>query len=186
MRESHEVCWRRLDVPGHDGARLQRTAAGWRVAGTSVCAPGGMPSVLAYSIDCDERWRTRTATVRGFIGSRDVVRDVFVNDTGRWYVNGVECPAVEGAADLDLEFSPATNLLPVRRLELAIGDQAAVHAAWLRFPTLTMEPLAQRYHRMEQRRYRYESARSHFACDLTVDVAGFVTDYGDIWTVESG
>lgn len=145
-----------------------------------------MPSVLAYSIDCDERWRTRTATVRGFIGSRDVVRDVFVNDTGRWYVNGVECPSVEGAADLDLEFSPATNLLPVRRLELAIGDQAAVRAAWLRFPTLTMEPLAQRYHRMEQRRYRYESARSHFACDLTVDVAGFVADYGDIWTVESG
>ena len=186
MRDSHAVCWRRLDVPGHDGARLQRTAAGWRISGTAICTTGGEATVLTYGIECDERWRTRTGMVRGFIGPREVVRDLFVDDAGRWYMNGVECPAVAGAVDLDLEFSPATKLLPVRRLQLDVGDEAAVRAAWLRFPVLTIEPLEQRYRRLDQCRYRYESARGAFSCDITVDSEGFVDTHGDLWTVERG
>jgi hypothetical protein len=101
-------------------------------------------------------------------------------------MNGVACPAVAGAVDLDLEFSPATKLLPMRRLQLEVGDEAAVRAAWLRFPVLAIEPLEQRYRRLDQCRYRYESARGASSCDITVDAEGFVATHGDLWTVERG
>ena len=47
---------------------------------------------------------------------------------------GADSRAVDGCRDIDLNFSPSTNVLPIRRLSLDVGDQAAVRAAWLRFP----------------------------------------------------
>src|SRR5438093_248859 len=86
--------------------------------------------------------------------------------TGRWTPNGTECPAVAGCVDLDLNFSPSTNLLPIRRLDLPIGGRAAVRAAWLRFPGFTLEPLEQVYHRIDEGTYRYESAGGSFIAEL--------------------
>jgi hypothetical protein len=45
----------------------------------------------------------------------------------------MECGAGEGCLDIDLGFSPSTNLLPIRRLTLAVGEAATVRAAWLPF-----------------------------------------------------
>jgi hypothetical protein len=40
--------------------------------------------------------------------------------------NGAAVSAVEGCIDIDLKYSPSTNLLPIRRLNLAIGESAEV------------------------------------------------------------
>lgn len=90
-----------------------------------------------------------------------------------------------GCIDLDLNFSPSTNLLPIRRLGLAVGQEAAARAAWLRFPSFTLEPLDQRYRRIDAATYRYESAGG-FAADLAVDAAGVVTRYPGFCEVEVG
>jgi hypothetical protein len=83
--------------------------------------------------------------------------------------------------DLDLNFSPSTNLLPIRRLRLDVGQEAAVRAAWLRFPGFTLEPLEQRYRRTADDAYRYESAGGAFVRDLTVNDEGFVVRYPGLW-----
>jgi hypothetical protein len=84
---------------------------------------------------------------------------------------------VAGCLDLDLNFSPSTNLLPIRRLELAIGLKAKVQASWLRFPSFTVEPLVQPYRRIHAATYRYESAGGRFVTELQVNTGGFVTSY---------
>lgn len=43
-------------------------------------------------------------------------------------LNGVDCPAVAGCTDIDLGFSPSTNLLPIRRLSLEVGDTGQSHS----------------------------------------------------------
>ena len=73
---------------------------------------------------------------------------------------------------------------PIRRLDLAVGDKAEVKAAWLRFPSFQLEPLAQQYHRLDETTYRYESAGGAFVADLKVNRSGFVLDYPDIWQSE--
>jgi hypothetical protein len=60
-----------------------------------------------------------------------------------------------------------------------------VQAAWLRFPGFTLEPLAQRYRRIDATTYRYESAGGRFVAELRANAAGFVTRYGDYWEAES-
>lgn len=89
--------------------------------------------------------------------------------------------------DIDLNFSPSTNLLPVRRLELAIGSARAVRAAWLRFPSFTLkEPLEQTDTRLDERLYRYESAGGSFVALVTVDDFGLAMNDADRWSRETG
>jgi hypothetical protein len=90
-------------------------------------------------------------------------------------------PMVQGCIDVDLGFSPSTNLLPIRRLKLAMGARANVRAAWVRFPELTLEVLEQTYTRMAELTYLYESAGGEFKRELTVNSDGFVVDYPGLW-----
>jgi hypothetical protein len=111
--------------------------------------------------------------------------EVSVDSEGRWWVNGVETPGVAGCVDLDLNFSPSTNLLPIRRLNLDVGQEAEVRAAWLRFPSFALVPLEQRYRRVSESEYRYESAGGSFTAALHVNEAGFITSYANLWELES-
>jgi hypothetical protein len=181
------ILWRRLDRPGHEFAHLELREGSWRLEGTAVFAhEEDQACRLDYAIRCDARWRTRATQVSGWIGERRVAIEVTVDEAHTWRLNGRECPAVAGAIDIDLNFSPSTNLLPIRRLDLAVGQAAEVRAAWLRFPNLTLEPLAQSYRRTAAGTYRYESAGGRFVADLDVDAAGFVTRYAEIWQRETG
>jgi hypothetical protein len=135
------------------------------------------PCRLEYLIECDSEWRTSSCRVSGWLGNRAVKIDISVDPTGCWRFNGAERPEVKGSIDVDLNFSPSTNLLPIRRLGLKLGAEAEVQAAWLRFPTFELERLDQRYRRIDTGTYRYESAGGAFATELEVNSAGFVTSY---------
>ena len=54
-------------------------------------------------------------------------------------------------------------------------------AVWVRFPDLSVEALPQRYTRLDQRRYRYESDNGAFTTEIDVDDVGLVVRYGDMW-----
>ena len=64
---------------------------------------------------------------------------------------------------------------------MAVGEQAQVKAAWLRFPSFTLERLDQVYRRIDAQTYRYESAGGAFVTEIRVNPAGFVTSYPDFW-----
>ena len=180
----HSILWGRLDEPGHESARLIRWGSGWRLTGTAVFAHGSRPCRLEYQVDCDAGWQTLSGKVEGWVGEIIVGMEISVDRQRRWRMNGVECPAVVGCTDLDLNFSPSTNLLPIRRLGLTAGQGAEVRAAWLRFPGFTLEPLEQYYARIDEGLYRYESAGGGFVTELKVSEEGFVTDYPCFWGQE--
>lgn len=141
-----------------------------------MLAHDGEPCRLDYAVRCDVSWRTVSGSVRGFVGERAVEVDVACV-AGRWTLNGADRLETAGCVDLDLNFSPSTNLLPIRRLALPVGGEANVRAAWLRFPGFALEPLEQVYRRTAPGVYRYESAGGRFVADLDVDENGFVRRY---------
>ena len=182
--EPRTILWRRIDLPGHESARLSLGERRWRLEGHAVFAASEGPTALDYAIVCDESWRTLSATVTGWVGSQPIHARIEVAERGRWVLNGIEVPAVSGAVDVDLNFSPSTNLLPIRRLDLAIGQEETVVAAWLRFPGFMLEPLEQTYRRTGESSWRYTSAGGKFVRDLEVDASGMVTRYPGIWEAE--
>lgn len=178
------VLWRRLDQPGHEACRLSFQQSHWHLAGTAVFAHDGRACRLDYLVVCDASWRTLSAKVEGWVGDVEVNIEPVADGDGGWRVNGEECAEVSGCTDLDLNFSPSTNLLPIRRLCLNVGQEAEVRAAWLRFPSFKLEPLAQTYRRRGVESYVYESAGGSFVAELRVNAAGFVTHYPNLWQAE--
>ena len=179
------ILWRRLDRPGHEFARLSSQDSSWLLSGTAVLSHEAKACRLDYLIRCDSAWRTVSCRVTGWLGNEPVEIDIVADATGQWRLNGSECPEVSGCVDVDLNFSPSTNLLPIRRLGLEVGAEAEVLAAWLRFPSFKLERLDQRYRRLGPEAYRYESAGGSFSAELEVNSAGFVTSYANFCVAES-
>lgn len=134
---------------------------------------------------CDARWHTQFGKVAGWVGNQLIDIELAVSSDQRWTLNGKECTEAAGCVDLDLNFSPSTNLLPIRRLNLAVGEEMEVRAAWLRFPSFKLEPLSQLYRRIDETSYRYESGGGSFVTELRVNAEGFVTNYPNLWEQEA-
>lgn len=178
------ILWRRLDHPGHESARLFSQNDSWLLQGTAVFIYAKLPCRLDYHVVCDSDWRTRDAVVAGWLGGTSIAIELGVSADQHWQLTGNYFPQIAGCVDLDLNFSPSTNLLPIRRLNLGVGEQMEVRAAWLRFPSFELEPLVQVYRRLDETTYRYESAGGRFVTELLVNSAGFVTKYPDFWEME--
>ncbi|MEW6732734.1 MAG: putative glycolipid-binding domain-containing protein [Acidobacteriota bacterium] len=178
------ILWRRLDQPGHEYSRLYFLDSCWHLNGAAVFAYDQQPCWLDYLVVCDSQWQTISGKVNGWVANRRIEIELYVDSSHHWQLNGRECREVAGCIDLDLNFSPSTNLLPIRRLSLARQQEAEVKAAWLRFPSFTLEPLSQVYQRIDESTYRYISAGGSFIAELRINRTGFVTHYADLWQVE--
>ncbi|MFI5272236.1 MAG: putative glycolipid-binding domain-containing protein [Ktedonobacterales bacterium] len=177
--QDRSVVWRPVSGRGSDQCSLWRDARGWRLEGIVVTDAGGTPAQVRYAVECAPDWSTWVATCELRTASALRYLELRVRN-GRWYLGGREVEALRGCVDVDFGFTPATNTLPVRRLRLAPGASAEVVAAWVRFPELSVQPLTQRYTRLDTDHYRYESD-SGFTADLTVDDVGLVVDYPGGW-----
>lgn len=180
------ILWRRLDKPGHESCSLVLQHSCWHLIGTAVFAHNQQPCRLDYLVVCNSEWETLSGRVTGWVGNETVEIELTVDSARHWHLNGTERPGVTGCIEVDLNFSPSTNLLPIRRLGLAIGQEAGVRVAWLRFPSFTLEPLEQLYRRIDVGTYRYESAGGSFVTELQVNAAGLVTLYPNFFQVEAG
>jgi hypothetical protein len=175
------VVWRRLDAIGLERFEMLADTTGWTLRGTILLTYDSAPFEARYVVSCDPAWVTRSVAVdlRGPEGGRAIR---LTSDGGRWHNGSTEYESVRGCVDVDLGWTPSTNALPIRRLDLADGQSETVAAAWVRFPELTLERLPQEYRRLAHRRYRYSSAGGQFVAELEVDDDGLVTTYGQIWS----
>lgn len=183
VAEPAAVVWRRLDLPGHDSALLRAVGEEWRIDGVAVFSHEARPCCLRYSVHADDRWRTTSARVTGWLGRRQIDLHLLADAERRWSLNGTPVPEVTGCLDVDLAFTPATNLLPIRRLDLPIGASQPAAAAWLTFPELSLRRLDQTYGRRGELEYAYESQGGSFRTTLQVSPEGFVTDYPGLWAI---
>lgn len=179
------ILWKRLDVPGHDEAQLNSSADGAVLSGSANFISNGQDCRFDYRVECGRDWQTSGCTISGFVGADVVSMTIERDKSGRWSVDRIDRPDLARCEDIDLSFTPATNLLPIRRLDLAVAETAEVRAAWFRFPELDVQVLDQVYTRLDADRFLYQSADGTFERTLTVDHSGFVTEYPGLWIAES-
>jgi len=178
MSKRRWILWQGLIAPSMERFVATRTETGFQLSGLILQAHQDAPFVVRYSIDVDEAWRTHAMQVE--IENDGQHRTRLVADgAGHWSRDGKQLPALDDCLDVDLEWSPSTNTLPIRRLGLALGETKVVAAAWVRFPSLDVQRLDQSYERIDERRYRYRSGR--FTADLAIDEGGIVLQYGVNW-----
>jgi uncharacterized protein len=181
------------------GGELPATGAGQPV-------PAG-PPVRAYRLDY--YLETGPAGGEPYVTGRIIVRargdgwrrslDLQRSPSGAWTCEtesegslaapppGGDLAALGGALDCDLELSPLTNTMPVRRHRLhERGGPVDIVTAWISVPDLTVRPDPQRYTFVRAsgttRVVRFESLDpdTDFTADIVFDETGMVLRYPSI------
>jgi hypothetical protein len=165
-----DLAWRGLEVESLERLHIEEGSS-IRIQSIIDSARGR----FSYEIVCERDWTFRTLHLEAATGERAL--DLESDGAGQWTVDGERRSDLEECIDIDLSGSPFTNSLPIRRLDLAIDDEADLVMAHVDFEELTVLPDDQRYTRLDEDLYRYESLDSDFVRELTVDAAGFVVEY---------
>jgi uncharacterized protein len=182
----HSILWKNIAQKGHEFCQLYSTGSGYSLEGSAVFVHDEQPCQLNYRITTDVNWQTLSVSIEGWVGKKRINLQIRADHHHHWWVNEAEVPAVSNCIDIDLHFSPSTKLLPIRRLGLRVGEKAMISAAWLKFPSFSLEPLPQQYERIDTDSYRYSSNNGQFIAELRTDAFGFVSDYPGIWVAERG
>jgi len=174
------VVWRGLFWTGIEFCVIESKAGGWLLQGTVIAMFQKKPMRVEYRILCNSNWQTRRVSVQQWLGTHKRKLVLRVDSQQRWWRGSHQLAMLRGCVDVDLQFSPVTNTLPIRRLGLKVGQSADVSAAWVRLPHLKVSLLRQRYNRTSATRYHYQSATG-FSTELLVDGFGLVKTYPKIW-----
>jgi hypothetical protein len=169
--------WRDATGAGLEHCRIRRRGGAVEIRSV-VIAPEGFAA--HYRICCDAGWRAREAEIE-LVGTGEwlVLR---CDGAGRWTGEDAPLPQLDGAHDIDISMTPFTNTLPIRRLGLGVGAAAEIDVAYIDMPSLALSRRPQRYTRLAERLWRFETLDMDFAAEIAVDGQGLVTDYpGLFW-----
>jgi len=158
------ACWQHLEArSGFEVAYFRRAEDGWAVEGTTAALEEGRTWVVTYSIRLDAGWVTQNARImaRTVSGSRETFLQS--DGTGRWLINGILAPHLDGCLDC---------------------AQADAPAAYVRALDLGVDRLEQTYRRIAdqaaRQRYDYAAPAFGFTSRLVYDESGLVLDYPGI------
>jgi hypothetical protein len=156
---------------------------GWRLEGAAVFRHRDGPARLAYRVECDGAWRTVSGRIQGFVGPRDI--DYRVARRGAaWTLNDAPATGLEPLLDLDLSFTPATNLQQLRRVAIGEGEAVQLPVAWLDVDAGTLTRLPQIYERRGAAALWYRAPSVGYEGMLGLAPNGFIGRYPGLWEAE--
>ncbi len=176
------LLWKKGDNTSIEYFALHRRRDFFVLEGTFVLLLQQLPAKVTYRIVCDSSWRTKQVYVCHDSSGRISRLRLEVDGKQTWREGDTVIPFATGLFDVDFEISPATNTLPIRRMQLRVGESQESTAIWVRFPLLNPGPLQQRYTRLSSNCYAYEAPTLGFKAQLEVDDSGLIVSYGDLWT----
>ena len=183
------VLWHCLPLASSEYASLRQDSDEVHLHGVVVLPRDTLPCRIEYHVVVDRRWFPVSAAVTVTTPLHVHELRLAADASLRWRLNDESAPVLEGCSDIDLGWTPATNTIPIRRLDLNVGESNTITAGWIRFPELDVVKSEQTYERLAADRWRYRSGEYDF--ELVTDAAsGLVMAYGeDLWkavaTVES-
>ncbi len=175
-----DIYWNPWDEPGSEHLCLLLGDDGVQADGLILRRKEGRDLRAHYRLETGPDWSVRRLHF-AILGTELALR-VESDGAGTWMVNRAPAPVLNGCLDLDIQLTPFTNTLALRRLELAEGESAELRVAYLPVPELDVRPAKQRYTCLKRRGpegglYRYEGLFRDFRAELPVDQDGVVLDY---------
>lgn len=173
---------------GFESASLRGHGDGHRLVGQTTAIEDGVSWSVGYRIDVDSRWRTVCAHVTEVVGARENHCVIESDRAGRWTVDGVHAPHVNGCIDIDLESSALTNTIFLHRVQPSSGKLYDAPTAYLRCAPMRLERLDQTYRRAGDRTHTdevsFEYKSPAFGTDIVLrfDQYGLVNDYPGLAT----
>jgi len=136
------------------------------------------PLQVSYHMDLDLTWQLLSLEI---INDSQPPLHLLRTESGEWLNNGKEEPSWNDCVYVDLNLTPLTNSLPINHLHLQTGESREIKVLYIDLLQDNLLQHRQRYTKMDDTHYKYESLESDFQCILEVDTHGIVRDYPGIW-----
>jgi uncharacterized protein len=173
------LVWICKDCPSTEYFSLSELNEEYTLRGT-VIVNEPAPTLINYEITCDKHWSTKRMHITQEQNGKTNSLTLKTGDQHLWFKDESSLSSMTGLLDVDLEFSPATNTLPIQRLSLKVSESKTVDAVWVRLEGLGLTRIQQKYSRLTNDCYLYEN-QFGFKATLQVDALGLVIRYGDLW-----
>ena len=138
------------------------------------------PLHVCYKIETNTQWNISSVHIKVLEHAEKELQ--FTKSDNRWHDKQGTIHAIfDACTDIDISLTPFTNTLPINRLRLPVGGSAEIAVLYFDLPAMDVKPVKQRYTRLAEDRYKYESLSSGFTAELLVDEGGLVINYPQIW-----
>src|ERR1700736_3453009 len=121
MGKRRWILWQGLIAPSMERFIVGASDSGFALSGLILQAHDEAPYVVRYLVRVNESWRTLSLEVDLEDGGRRHL-SLDADGQGHWVRDGQSLAELAGCLDADLEWSPSTNTLPIRRLGLEVGE----------------------------------------------------------------
>lgn len=157
----------------------------WFISSTVLIASNEkMAYKIDYTLEITKKWRIINSIINiDNLGKKKLIK-IELNKKNNWVINGEKKINFNLCTDLDLGFSPLTNAIPIKRLNLRESESNNITALWVQYPSFEIKTLDQNYTNLGNNFYLYESDTS-FKSKLRVTPHNFVMDYPTYWELVS-
>src|SRR6185295_5729773 len=137
-----EVLWEQLIDKGLEHLILQHGAQ-IEAEGLIVGVLSGAAYRVQYRIVCDVKWNTQSLRVKDLLNHKEFTitrrADEWLDEQNR----AIE--PLRGCSDVDIQVTPFTNTLPIKRLSLKPGESKEIAVVYVSVPGLVLSKFEQRY-----------------------------------------
>jgi len=176
-----DIVWQRLDRPGLEHVALEVRPDFVRAKSFVLLQLDAGLVRLRYTIETDGAWRTTRAQATLEIGATQRKLDLRRDTQGNWSVNGAPRPDLEGCLEIDLEATPLTNTLALKRLGLEPNRPKPMRTAYITIPSLQVRVDEQEYTQLSPTKFRYRGLSTGFESEVENDADQLVVDYPPGW-----
>ncbi len=156
---------------------VSSSAAGAEIRSTIVGQYGEKLYHVDYVIRTNAHWETVFFDIHSRHSDHEQHLRFESDGRGNWTHQGKKMNEFAGCIDIDLPLTPFTNTLPIRRLQLAIGETAQIQVLYIDLLENKLSAVRQQYTRLSATEYHYENVPNDFEADIVVDKHGLVVNY---------
>lgn len=171
-----DIFWAPVGDLGLEHCRLTMGASRQLAEGSILRVLDDTAYRIGYKVIADGTWTFRRLEISVTDGRSLTLES---NEDGAWRSNGENAPELAGCIDIDIQVTPFTNSLPIRRIDFEPEVPVPLKVAYIPLPSLEPRVVEQRYTRQDDGRYLYEGLFRDFQAPLQVDEDGVVIDYPD-------
>lgn len=177
------IFWQTKHSSGYEALYFHEEKDGFSADSVVLGSHEGQIFRLHYRIYIDSTWRVSSLHIRDVLHSSGY--KISADGKQKWSRSDVMFDDDErdfaGCTDIDISCTPFTNTLPIRRLNLEVGQSAEIKVLYVDCPQIRFDVSRQKYERLSELQYRFTSLETDFTAIITVDEDGFVTDYPELF-----
>ena len=175
MENITKIKWENWNKDATENLTLRETNEGIFVAST-IESFGEKKFIARYEIICDVAWRVKKFKIE-LVDTQQIL-ELTANGLGVWSDASGIVRALEGAIDVDINVTPFTNTLPIRRLKLKENQSKEIVVVYVSIPEFIISTERQQYTCIiPGKLYRFESLDRNFIREIVVDDKGLVLEY---------